>query len=70
MPRKFRSPEAIAKNDIVHWVYRWWLYGKGTFLDKDGNVVRNLGMARRAAGACADLQMARKALRERKRKGE
>jgi len=69
MPRKERSAEAIAKDDIVHWVYRWWLYGKGTFLDKDGNA-KNIGMARRAAGACADLQRARKALRERKRKGE
>ena len=70
MQRKLRSAEAVAKGDIVHWIYRLFLYGNGSLLDKDGNVVKNLGMLRAANRACAALQMARKETRERKRKGE
>jgi len=67
MPIK-KSSEAVAKAKLVNYVYRWWLYGKGTLLDTDCNA-KNIGLARGAEQACAELQQARRATRER-RKGE
>ena len=62
------AQEAALKAEIASYVYRWWLYGKGTFLDKDCNA-NNIGLANGAARACAKLQEARRSERERKRKG-
>jgi hypothetical protein len=43
MPR-IKSEEDAARREIVDWVYRWWLRGGGTLLDKDFNA-KNIGPA-------------------------
>jgi hypothetical protein len=60
---KIKSEEEAAKRAIVDWVYRWWLRGGGTLLDKDFNA-RNIGLARGAEDACANLYEVRKRNRE------
>ena len=53
---ELREEEKRARADIVQWVYRLFLYGKCSLIDKDGNVVKNVGMLKGAADACARLK--------------